>query len=61
MLLGYATNSYRATLQRRHLSAAIEAEAQAAEMERRNRLLMDAYGDRSSMAELEKAVEVYEQ
>ncbi|KAK3899913.1 N-acetylglucosaminyl-phosphatidylinositol [Staphylotrichum tortipilum] len=53
---GYAVASYREA----HTAAAAE---QAAEMERlrRNAAMADAYGDRGSLEELERAVRVYEE
>uniref|UniRef100_L2G413 Uncharacterized protein n=1 Tax=Colletotrichum fructicola (strain Nara gc5) TaxID=1213859 RepID=L2G413_COLFN len=46
-------------LQRR-IAMAEQAERQAVEDRKRAAKLMDAYGDRSSLEELEKAMQVYE-
>lgn len=40
--------------------ASVEAERQAIEERKRAAKLLDAYGDRSSLEELEKAMQVYE-
>ncbi|TDZ20948.1 hypothetical protein C8034_v011702 [Colletotrichum sidae] len=54
--VGYGLNTYRQTMVQRR------AEAAARELEERKRSLklLDAYGDRSSLEELEKAMAAYE-
>ncbi|KXX78508.1 N-acetylglucosaminyl-phosphatidylinositol biosynthetic protein [Madurella mycetomatis] len=54
---GYAVATYREAQAETHL-----AQMQQAEVERRRKdaALADAYGDRSSLEELEKAMKVYE-
>lgn len=44
----------------RRIAMAEQAERQAVEDRKRAAKLMDAYGDRSSLEELEKAMQVYE-
>lgn len=56
---GYAAANYRQA----HAEAALNrAEEEQAEAERRRRdaALAEAYGDRSSLEELQRAIEVYE-
>ncbi|KAK4109071.1 hypothetical protein N656DRAFT_771246 [Canariomyces notabilis] len=54
---GYGIASYREAQGSQRLAAAEQAEA---ERRRRNAALADAYGDRSSLEELERAIKVYE-
>lgn len=60
MFAGYGVSAYRrAQLEKYHTQA---AERERAEVERRRRdaVLMDAYGDKSSLGDLEKAMAFYE-
>lgn len=57
---GLAANHYRGVVYQRHLTAVIEAEKQAAEARRRDKMLQDAYSDRTNLDELERAMAVYE-
>lgn len=54
---GYAAVTYRRTQAEQQQAAAAQAEA---ERRRRDAALADAYGDRSSLEELERAMQVYE-
>ncbi|GKT54481.1 hypothetical protein ColTof4_13726 [Colletotrichum tofieldiae] len=58
--VGYGLNTYREGMVQRRLANAAAAEKQAIEDRKRAALLMDAYGDRSSLEALEKAMQVYE-
>ncbi|KAL0935902.1 uncharacterized protein CTRU02_208117 [Colletotrichum truncatum] len=58
--VGYGLNSYRQNMVQRRLAMAEEAEKRAVEDRKRAAKLLDAYGDRSSLEELEKAMQVYE-
>jgi len=55
-ILGFGATTYLPALSTR---GAAERERQDAELQRRNNALMDQYGDRSSLEELEKAVQFY--
>lgn len=44
----------------RRIADIVAAEKDATELQRRNNALLDVYGDRSSLEELEKAVQFYE-
>ncbi|KAF6814043.1 hypothetical protein CMUS01_08076 [Colletotrichum musicola] len=57
--VGYGLNTYRQSMVQRRIAVA-EAERQAVEERKRAAKLLDAYGDRSSLEELEKAMQVYE-
>ncbi|WYZ35254.1 hypothetical protein EsH8_I_001530 [Colletotrichum jinshuiense] len=57
--VGYGLNAYRESMVQRRLASA-EAEKRAIEDRKRQASLMDAYGDRSSLEALEKAMQVYE-
>ncbi|KAK3989323.1 hypothetical protein QBC44DRAFT_291132 [Cladorrhinum sp. PSN332] len=54
---GYAVVSYRGAQIEKQMAAAEQADL---ERRRKNIALADAYGDRSSLEELEKAMRVYE-
>ncbi|TQN64596.1 hypothetical protein CSHISOI_10835 [Colletotrichum shisoi] len=58
--VGYGLNVYREGMVQRRLARTAAAEKQAIEDRKRATMLMDAYGDRSSLEALEKAMEVYE-
>ncbi|KAJ0383161.1 hypothetical protein COL922a_011053 [Colletotrichum nupharicola] len=58
--VGYGLNTYRQAMVQRRIAMAEQAERQAVEDRKRAAKLMDAYGDRSSLEELEKAMQVYE-
>ncbi|KAK2046125.1 hypothetical protein LZ31DRAFT_540717 [Colletotrichum somersetense] len=58
--VGYGLNTYREGMVQRRLASVAAAEKQAVEDRKRAATLMDAYGDRSSLEALEKAVQVYE-
>ncbi|KAG7049836.1 hypothetical protein CCUS01_03944 [Colletotrichum cuscutae] len=58
--VGYGLNAYREGMVERRRAKNAAAEKQAIEDRMRAAKLMDAYGDRSSLEELEKAMAVYE-
>ncbi|KAJ0329404.1 hypothetical protein COL5a_003960 [Colletotrichum fioriniae] len=58
--VGYGLNAYREGMVERRQAKNAAAEKQAIEDRKRAAKLMDAYGDRSSLEELEKAMAVYE-
>lgn len=55
--MGYGVATYREAQIDRHLAVAERVEA---ERRRKNMALADAYGDRTSLEELEHAMRVYE-
>ncbi|EXV01126.1 hypothetical protein X797_005699 [Metarhizium robertsii] len=57
---GYIANVYIGRVRERRIADIVAAETKAAELQRRNNALLDVYGDRSSLEELEKAVQFYE-
>lgn len=57
---GYGVSAYRQSqIQKYHIRSA-GMEAQEEERRSRNAVLMDAYGDKSSLEDLEKAMAAYE-
>lgn len=56
-ILGVGTRTY---LQSAYHRSTAERQQQDDELQRRNMALMDQYGDRSSLEELEKAVQFYQ-
>ncbi|KAJ4415687.1 hypothetical protein N0V82_007180 [Gnomoniopsis sp. IMI 355080] len=58
--IGYGVSAYRRTQLEKYHTQSIEHERMEAERRRRNAVLMDAYGDKSSLADLEKAMALYE-
>ncbi|KXH66822.1 hypothetical protein CSAL01_04792 [Colletotrichum salicis] len=58
--VGYGLNAYREGMVERRQAKNAAAEKQVIEDRKRAAKLMDAYGDRSSLEELEKAMAVYE-
>lgn len=59
MVAGYGIQTYARRVSDARMAAA-EAEAEDAARRRRNEALMDEFGGRSSLQELEKAVQFYE-
>lgn len=58
--VGYVVKLYFDQTSTRRTAQILAAEHDAAQLQRRNNALLDVYGDRSSLEELEKAVEFYE-
>ncbi|KAJ4385416.1 hypothetical protein N0V93_009844 [Gnomoniopsis smithogilvyi] len=58
--IGYGISAYRHTQLEKYHSQSIERERMEAERRRRDTVLMDAYGDKSSLEDLEKAMALYE-
>lgn len=59
-MAGYGIQTFALRARDRHIAEAHAAETRDAERRRHNEALMDEYGDRSSLAELERAVQFYE-
>lgn len=59
-LSAVALNLYLERTKERHAAKLLAAQHEAAERQRRNDALMDAYGDRSNLGKLEQAVHFYE-
>lgn len=57
---GYGVSAYRHTQLEKYHTQSIERERMEGERRKRNAVLMDAYGDKSSLADLEKAMALYE-
>lgn len=57
---GYGISAYRSNQIRKYLGTSAEMERQDLERRRQQAALMDAYGDKSSLADLEKAMAAYE-
>ena len=60
VVAGYGIQTFALRARDRHIAEAHAAETRDAERRRHNEALMDEYGDRSSLAELERAVRFYE-
>lgn len=60
VLAGYGISTYRRSQIERYSVQMAELERQEAERRRANALLMDAYGDGSSLEGVEKAMALYE-
>ncbi|PSR82380.1 hypothetical protein BD289DRAFT_483896 [Coniella lustricola] len=58
--IGYGISTYRRGQLERYSARTAELERQEAERRRANALLMDAYGDGSSLEGVEKAMALYE-
>lgn len=57
---GYGVSAYRSSQLEKYHTQSIERERMEVERRRRDAVLMDAYGDKSSLADLEKAMALYE-
>jgi hypothetical protein len=57
--VGFATHLYRESTAETRRTAAAAAAQEEVERRRRNEAIMDMYGDRSSLADLEKAATFY--
>lgn len=60
LIVGYGVKTYIEASHDRHLAHLQAMERESAAMKQRNEKLQDVYGDRSSLDELEKAIEFYE-
>lgn len=60
LAVGYGVKTYLDMAQRRRQAQVEYMEREHAAMKERNEMLMEMYGDRSSLDSLEKAVEFYE-
>jgi hypothetical protein len=58
--VGYGVSAFREAQIEKHLSQAKEAEQAELMQRRKNMVLADAYGDRTNLEELERAMRVYE-
>lgn len=56
---GFAANLYRESTSESRRTAAAQAAQEEAERLRRNEAMMDMYGDRTSLADLERATSLY--
>lgn len=57
---GYGVSAYREAQIQRYMTKSADMERQETDRRARNAMLMDAYGDKSSLADLEKAMAAYE-
>lgn len=57
---GYGISAYRSNQIEKYIGKSAEMERQELEKRRQQAMLMDAYGDKSSLADLEKAMAAYE-
>lgn len=57
---GYGVSAYRRQQLERYHTQSLERERMEVERRRRDAVLMDAYGDKSSLEDLEKAMALYE-
>lgn len=60
MFAGYGVSAYRRNRIEKYYAQSAEMERQEAESRARNIALMDAYGDKSSLGDLQKAIAAYE-
>lgn len=60
MIAGYGVSTYRHTQVEKYITRSAELERQETERRARNAMLMDAYGEKSSLEDLEKAMAAYE-
>lgn len=60
LVAGVGAKSYLDVAQQRRQAHAERMEREHAELKQRNEMLLNMYGDRSSLEALEKAVEFYE-
>lgn len=60
VLAGYGISNYRQNQIEKYSARSAEFERQELERRRRNAMLMDAYGDKTSLEDLEKAMAAYE-
>ncbi|KAK4450791.1 N-acetylglucosaminyl-phosphatidylinositol [Podospora aff. communis PSN243] len=58
--VGYGVSAFREVQIEKHLAQAKEAEQAELAQRRKNMALADAYGDRTNLEELERAMRVYE-
>jgi hypothetical protein len=60
LVVGYGVKTYLDMVQTRRMAQIEAMERENAAFRERNETLMNMYGDRSSLNELEKAIEFYE-
>lgn len=60
VLAGYGVSAYRRNQIETYLSRTSEFERQDMDRRRRSTVLMDAYGDKSSLEDIERAMAIYE-
>lgn len=60
VLAGYGVAAYRRNQIENYLSRSTEFEKQDMDRRRRSTVLMDAYGDKSSLEDIERAMAIYE-
>lgn len=60
LVVGYGVKTYLEAVQTRRMAQIEAMERENAAFKERNETLMNMYGDRSSLNELEKAIEFYE-
>ncbi|KUI63465.1 hypothetical protein VM1G_10333 [Cytospora mali] len=58
--IGYGVSAYRRNQIERYLARNSDVEKQELNRSRRNAMLMDAYGEKSSLADIERAMAMYE-
>ncbi|ROV93213.1 hypothetical protein VMCG_08690 [Cytospora schulzeri] len=58
--IGYGVSAYRRNRIERYLARNSDFERQELNRRRRNAMLMDAYGEKSSLADIERAMAMYE-
>ncbi|KAG8160737.1 hypothetical protein KVR01_009001 [Diaporthe batatas] len=57
---GYGVSAYRRNQIQKYLSRSTDLEKQDMDRRRRSTVLMDAYGDKSSLEDIERAMAIYE-
>lgn len=57
---GYGVSAYRRNRIEKYLARNTDMERQELNRRRRNAILMDAYGEKSSLADIERAMAIYE-
>lgn len=57
---GYGVSAYRRSRIEKYLARNSDVERQEVSRRRRNAMLMDAYGEKSSLADIERAMAMYE-
>ena len=60
VLAGYGVSAYRRNQIETYLSRSADFEKQDTDRRRRSTVLMDAYGDKSSLEDIERAMAIYE-
>lgn len=60
VIAGYGVSAYRRNQIETYLSRTSEFEKQDMDRRRKSTVLMDAYGDKSSLEDIERAMAIYE-